>query len=378
MKRPISRRRLFGVIRDGGLNALGNPFQKRLDDFIRTARTRRLDEVLVFGQATLRALTGIDCDNACLQLHPSLSFAPVLYTDFRYVPMVHREAPWLKVCDLKRLNRADKRGRAGARPSPRRIGCEFAMSHARFERLRTECPRAKFVDVTEDLAALRAVKTPEEIEKLRVAERITCEIWNTASAAFRPGMTEREMARLIRKMIIDRADGESFETIVCVGANAAECHHVPDDTVWDGRAGVLVDMGVRLDGYCADLTRNLRPRRPSVAYRAAYELVLKANRAAIAAVKPGLSAGALDRVARRIIADGGFGKCFGHSLGHGVGLEIHEAPTARKGSKTILKPGMLVTIEPGIYLEGNFGVRIEDLVLVTETGCEVLSVAAAK
>ena len=113
-------------------------------------------------------------------------------------------------------------------------------------------------------------------------------------------------------------------------------------------------MGVKLDGYCSDMTRNLLPRRPSSLYRKVYDLVLKAN-------------------ARDVIRKGGFGKCFGHSLGHGVGLEVHEAPNASKKSDWILKPGMFVTIEPGIYLEGNLGVRIEDLVLVTEDGCEVLT-----
>jgi Xaa-Pro aminopeptidase len=186
-------------------------------------------------------------------------------------------------------------------------------------------------------------------------------------------MTEREMARAIRRRMIDLGDGEAFDTIVCVGANAAECHHVPDETVWNGRESVLIDMGVKLDGWCSDLTRNIVPPRPSARYREIYSTVERANRAAIAAVRPGLTCGELDETARRIIADAGFGEFFGHSLGHGVGLAIHEAPSARKGDETVLKPGMLVTIEPGIYLEGELGVRIEDLVLVTETGCEVLS-----
>jgi Xaa-Pro aminopeptidase len=190
---------------------------------------------------------------------------------------------------------------------------------------------------------------------------------------FRAGMTEREMAGIIRSMMFERGDGEAFDTIVCVGANAAECHHVPDGTVWNGRDGVLVDMGVKLGGYCSDMTRNIPPKRRSALYRKVHALVMKANRAAIAAVRPGVTGKALDKVARDVIRAGGFGKCFGHSLGHGVGLEIHEAPYASKKSDWTLKPGMFVTIEPGIYLEGNLGVRIEDLVLVTETGCEVLT-----
>ena len=241
------------------------------------------------------------------------------------------------------------------------------------KKLKKFLPRAKFEDVTRDLAKRRSVKTPGEIEKMRAAVRLNDEIWRDASRKFRSGMTERQMACIIRSMMFERGEGEAFETIVCVGANAAECHHVPDDTVWNGRDPVLVDMGVKLDGYCSDMTRNLLPRRPSSLYRKVYDLVLKANLAAIAAVKPGITGKALDKVARDVIRKGGFGKCFGHSLGHGVGLEVHEAPNASKKSDWVLKPGMFVTIEPGIYLEGNLGVRIEDLVLVTATGCEVLT-----
>jgi Xaa-Pro aminopeptidase len=185
------------------------------------------------------------------------------------------------------------------------------------------------------------------------------------------------MARVIQKMMIERGEGEAFPTIVCVGKNAAECHHEPDDTVWNGREPVLVDMGVKFGGVCSDMTRNL-VARPSKLYKKVYSLVLEANRAAIAAARPGMAGETLDRVARDVIRKGGFGKCFGHSLGHGVGYEVHEAPAVAKGKKgkMVLKPGMLVTIEPGIYLEGNLGVRIEDLILITETGCEVLSHAA--
>ena len=124
-------------------------------------------------------------------------------------------------------------------------------------------------------------------------------------------------------------------------------------------------------------TRNLVPRQSRL-YRQVYALVREANLAAIAAAKPGITGRQLDKVARDVIRKGGFGKCFGHSLGHGVGYEIHEAPYAAKRDDTVLKPGMLVTIEPGVYLEDNLGVRIEDLVLITESGCEVLSATCGK
>ena len=364
----------------------------RLDELERLATRRRLDAVLVCTEPNIRALTGIRCDNAVLQTskRPNLptpqtpNFQTTLHTDFRYVPMVHRVAPDLVCRDLKELK---VRGR--------RIGYESSIPHAQFLALQKRAPRgATFVDVADDLRAIRAVKTPEEIAKVRAAEALTCAIWRTAAARFRAGMTERDMARIIQKLMIEKGEGEAFGTIVCVGKNAAECHHEPDDTVWDGREPVLVDMGVRLGGVCGDLTRNLVPgfnfptsqrpnaqtskpsQRPNLQlYRQVYALVAEANRAAIAAARPGMTGRDLDKVARDVIAKGGFGACFGHSLGHGVGYEIHEAPVASPKSKTVLKPGMCVTIEPGIYLEGNLGVRIEDLILITEGGCEVLSEA---
>ena len=330
-----------------------------------------MKDMILRGRANVRAVTGVDCGGEAWAT--VAGGEPTLYTDFRYIPMAHRVAPKLKVRDVKHLKSDLVRLWGGKGASSRRVGFEKAISVAEFEKLKKILPRAKFEDVTRDLERRRSVKTPCEIEKMRAAVRLNDEIWRDASRKFKSGMTEREMAGVIRSMMFDRGEGEAFPTIVCVGANAAECHYVPDDTVWNGHDPVLVDMGVKLDGYCSDMTRNLLPKRPSSLYRKVYDLVLKANLAAIAAVKPGITGKALDKVARDVIRKGGFGKCFGHSLGHGVGLEVHEAPNASKKSDWVLKPGMFVTIEPGIYLEGNLGVRIEDLVLVTATGCEVLT-----
>ena len=340
--------------------------EDRLSNLARVARRRRLDLVLVRNQANILALTGVNCDNAVLAVAPTGgdgAAKTVFYTDFRYVPMVHRVAPRLACRDIKRLKIEGSR-----------IGYESSIPHSKYLEFAKKARRAKFVDLAKDISIMRAVKTPDEIARIREAEALACRIWEDASAGFRAGMTERDMARVIQKMMIERGEGEAFPTIVCVGKNAAECHHEPDDTVWNGREPVLVDMGVRLGGVCSDLTRNVVVN-PSKLYKKVYALVLEANLAAIAAARPGMTGKALDKVARDVIRKGGFGKCFGHSLGHGVGYEVHEAPMAAKSksANTVLKPGMLVTIEPGIYLEGNLGVRIEDLILITETGCEVLS-----
>lgn len=349
-----------------------NPFEARLAAFVKKLQDRGLDAAVVFNQANVRSLTGIDCDNACLMVKADGKV--VFHTDFRYVPMVHRVAPWLKVDDIKKVNGA-KPFKAG-RSKLLKMGYESSVTHARFLQLEKAFPGATFTDVDANVKELRAVKTADELAKLRAAEALNDRIWSEAQKKFKPGMTEREMARVIQHLMIELGEGEAFETIVCVGKNAAECHHVPDDTVWNGKESVLVDMGVKLGGYCSDMTRNMVPTRPSKLYKKVYGLVLEANRRAIAAARPGMTAGALDKVARDFLTKNGFGEAFGHSLGHGVGIEIHEAPWAAKKQKMVLKPGMSVTIEPGVYLEGNLGVRIEDLVLITETGCEVISHSA--
>ena len=339
----------------------------RLEALCRLARKRRLDSLVVCGEANVLALTGVKCDNAVLRFERAADGSADFrfFTDFRYLAMVRRLAPSLGRSDLKRLA-----------VHGRRIGYEGSIPVRAFDRFRKLAVRdAVFVDVGDDLAAIRSVKTRDEITRLKASQRLNLAIWREASAKFRPGMTEIEMARVIRHLMVERGEGEEFETIVCVGKNAAECHHVPDGTVWNGREPVLVDMGVRLNGVCSDLTRNILPRRMSATYRRVYDLVREAHDAAIAAARPGMTAAALDKVARDVIRKGGFGKCFGHSLGHGVGYEIHEAPSlSSKNRKTVLKPGMVVTIEPGIYLEGNLGVRIEDMILIVDDGCEVLTV----
>ena len=333
----------------------------RLDAISRLVARRRLDQLLVCDPANVRAVTGVCCDNAVVTRD---SF----YTDFRYLPMARRSVPsGLAVRDIRRLSVAMPRG-VGCR-----VGYESSMPHSRFLALRKLAPRAKFVDVSSDIAALRAVKTADEIAAIRAAAALNCEIWAEAKGRFAPGMTEREMARVVQRLMVGRGDGEAFPTIVCVGANAAECHHEPDGTVWDGREPVLVDMGVKLGGVCSDLTRNIVPRRAPPRYRQAYDLVRRAHDAAIAAAKPGMTAKALDRVARNVIRAGGMGRFFGHSLGHGVGYEIHEAPTVSSRGEMVLKEGMVFTIEPGVYLENDFGIRIEDMVLLTADGCELLT-----
>lgn len=352
-----------------------NPFSQRLGGVARRAAEKGIDALIVFSQANRRSLVDVDCDNGALVVEPGRK--TVFYTDFRYTTMAERVAPWL---DVRTMWKAKDETKALARMGRRwkRIGYEGSVAATCYLRMKEAFPDAELVDVQRELLLARAVKTPREIEAIRAAEALTCGIWEDVRAWARPGMTEKEIQRRVRALMCERADGEAFDTIICAGANAAECHHVPDGTVWKPGRPLLADLGAKAGGVCSDMTRNIVPEKPDARYRKAYATVLEANMAAIAAVKPGAVCGDIDAIARSIIDKAGYAGAFGHSLGHGVGFEIHESPNFAPKSGTVLEPGMLVTVEPGIYLPGKLGVRIEDLVLVTETGCEVLSAASPK
>jgi Xaa-Pro aminopeptidase len=350
-----------------------NPFAGRLADLVAKLCRRGIAAALVHGEANQKGLVGFGCDNGCLRVDADGS--AVFFTDFRYIPAAKREAPWLDVRDMGCFRASDVRR---PRDGKFRLGYEGSIPASRYLALKRTFRSAELVDVERDLLLLRAVKTPDEIARVRAAVSLNDRIWGEVRREIRPGQTEKDIQRMIRARMNDLGDGEAFETIVCAGANAAECHHVPDGTVWRCGEPLLVDMGVKLGGYCSDMTRCIccaagRRGAGRSCYDEIYGLVLSANRAAIAAARPGMTGRQLDAVARGIIRKAGYGRRFGHALGHGVGLEIHELPVASKRSDTVLKPGMLVTIEPGVYIEGDLGVRIEDLVLITEDGCEVLT-----
>lgn len=346
-----------------------NPFSFRLEEFKASFLSKNLDAVVLSSPANVRALTGVECDCVTLLVTAEKT---VFFTDFRYAPAVARLAPYLEIDDILKFQRPKRPLRLKG-CSFENVGFEASVSFSAYERFKKVFPKAAFVDIESDILSLRAVKTVEEIDAIRKAAILNDEVWSFVGQRFKPGMTERDMARMIKHRMLDLGEGEAFETIVCIGENAAECHHIPDDTKWDGKKNILVDMGIKFGGYASDMTRNIIGPRPSKLYKKVYNLVLEANIRAIAAAKPGMTAAKLDKVARDFLKANGFGEAFGHSLGHGVGLEIHEAPVVSRRDKTILKPGMIITIEPGIYLPDNLGVRIEDLVLITENGCEVLS-----
>ncbi len=220
----------------------------------------------------------------------------------------------------------------------------------------------------------RMVKTPDEVAQIKRAQEYTDRAFLHILDYIRPGRTEREIA-LELEFFARRlgADWTSFNFIVVAGENGSQPHGVPGNRPVKDGDFVTMDFGVRCSGYCSDMTRTVAVGAPSEKQRQVYDLVLKAHLESMAAVKPGIPCEEIDAVARNIITQGGYGEHFGHALGHGVGLEIHEEPRFGMGCKTLCAPGQVVTIEPGIYLPGEFGVRIENMVLVTPEGHEDLT-----
>lgn len=244
----------------------------------------------------------------------------------------------------------------------------------RAERLRQAAGLTELADVESFLADRRAVKDPSEVEALERAAAVLSPALDRIRAAIRPGVSERSLALAVREALAAAgADDVSFEPITLTGPNSALPHGWPGARAIAPGEVVLVDFGALVDGYCSDITRTFTVGRPSPEVAEVYAVVSAALRAGIAAVRPGALPGEVDAAARRVIDEAGYGAHFTHRVGHGIGLEAHEAPWLHDGYRRPLEPGMVVTVEPGIYLPGRFGVRIEEMVLVTEDGHRVLT-----
>ena len=220
----------------------------------------------------------------------------------------------------------------------------------------------------------RMLKDAQEIEAMVAASRINDQVMAIASAAVKDGATEEELAALVERTFREKgADRSSEGQLVCFGPNGADPHHAPNGTVITRGDTVVFDIFIPIHRYWCDMTRTFFFREASDEGRRVYEAVKAANLAAEALIRPGLPMRDFDRAARKVIEDAGYGPYFTHRLGHGAGLECHEPPDNSSANHTIAQPGMVFSVEPGIYLPGKLGVRIEDLVLVTEDGCRVLN-----
>lgn len=298
-------------------------------------------------------------------------------TDFRYFEAAERHVTSCKVVLMKRLS--DSLKEIVERHSVKRILVENAGLSLADARSYRDLFSALGAETVEDntldrlLRGLRCIKTPEELKKIKAAQRITDAAYDHALTVLRPGVTERELALEI-EFFMRRAgaQGVAFDLIVVSGQNGSLCHGVPSEKPIAAGDLVTMDIGALLDGYHSDMTRTVGVGHVSDEQKKVYETVLAAQLAAIQAAKPGEICSSVDKAARDII-DKDYPGTFGHSTGHSVGLEIHEWPNFSPNCDEVLRPGMVITVEPGIYLPGKFGVRIEDMIVITESGNDNLT-----
>lgn len=294
----------------------------------------------------------------------------VLATDFRYVEQAGRQAPVFRV---ERIGgELDWLPRLASQVGAERIGFESThvtvAQHTAFAKaLEADSSQRPALVATQGVVErLRAVKDPEELDLIQRAVTLADEAMERVSADLRPGVAEREVAwEMERAMRELGAEGASFDIIVAGGPNAALPHHRASDRPLQAGEPIVIDMGARYQGYCSDLTRTLYLDAPwDETFRKVYQTVLEAQEAAVAGVRSGMTGGEADALARQAIQEAGYGDAFGHSLGHGVGLAVHEYPRLAAQASDTLEDGMVFTIEPGIYLSGWGGVRIEDMVVL--------------
>jgi Xaa-Pro aminopeptidase len=328
----------------------------------------------VLAATNVRYLTGLSSSNAALLVETDGSAA--LYTDFRYA----ERARAVEGVDFTQSER-DLVGWLGGRLAGRRVLFEAAHvsydTHARLAGAALELvpTGGRVGDIADGpVETLRRVKEPGEIEAIRRAAALSDEVFASLAEERFTGRTELELAWWIEVRFHDAgADGVAFPSIVAAGANGASPHAMPGDRVIEPGTLVTIDIGCTVDGYCSDCTRTFATGELPVELAEAYKLCLQAQLDGLGAVRAGAHGRDVDAESRRAIAAAGLAESYGHGLGHGVGLEVHEAPVLRPESTDTLVAGNVVSVEPGLYLPGRGGVRIEDLVLVTQDGAERLT-----
>lgn len=348
-----------------------NEFEQRRQAVSTGLAARKLDGLLVSFGPNLRYLSGFTGSNGNLLVLPGKA---ILFTDPRYQIQAGQEV----TCRVKIAKGPLAREVAAviARLGLRRIGYEPAqMTCESFQSLESKLPmKASLAAVTGWIEELRMVKSPAEIARIRRSVDTNSRAFEQAVAHVRPGMKEQDLAAELEfRMRRLGAEKPSFETIVAAGVRSALPHAQPTAARFRSGDLVVVDMGAQQEGYCSDMTRMLFLGSPTAKVKRTYRAVLEAQLAAVDAVRAGASTARVDGAARKVLAGYGLARAFVHSTGHGLGLEIHEPPRIGKRDKNRLQAGMAITIEPGVYVEGFGGIRIEDTVVVTEKGCEILT-----
>jgi Xaa-Pro aminopeptidase len=349
-------------------------------------RALDLDALLVAGSENRRYLSGFTAKDELLTETSGYLLITAaeafLLTDFRYREWAAAEASGFQVV-VYQASLGASLAELLTGGGVRRLGFESAyLSFRQYERL-TQAVREAGVEVAwlaldQLVEESRETKTPGEVAVIRRALRLTEQVLAEVAQRLAPGLTERQVAWEIERRLREAgAEGLAFPPIVAAGPNSARPHHHPGEALLQAGEPIIIDLGARVEGYCADLTRTFILGEPTPRFREIYELVRRAQLRAETGLRAGLESTAADALGREVIAEAGLGEAFGHSLGHGVGLAVHEAPSLSpaKDRASVLKAMSVVTVEPGIYLPDWGGVRLEDMVLLHETHAEVLTEA---
>ena len=337
--------------------------------------TEGADALLETHPANVYYLSGFTGDAGILLVQPA---SATLFTDGRFTIQAKQEAPGVRTHIHTGGPLVGSIGAYLRRKSRLRVAISPArLSLANWTILKKAAGKGiRWVAADGIVDRLRTVKDAGEIERIRDAARVGSEVMEEAIRLVRPGVTELDLAAEIGyRMRRKGASGESFEAIVAAGARSALPHARPTSRQIGRNELVVLDLGAILRRYCSDLTRTVYVGKAPARVRQWYQAVLEAQSAARDAVKAGVTAGDVDAAARNLLQRKNLGRYFVHSTGHGIGLEIHEDPRLARGQKTLLEPGNVITIEPGVYVEGVGGIRIEDDILVTQRGAEVLTTA---
>ena len=336
---------------------------------------RGLDGLLLTDEKNLRYATGFAFTDGAVLVGREKAW---LITDSRYIEAAEKAvAPVVTVWLYDRERPLMERLKAAIREAGmERLAAEDGkLSHREYLAYEKALDMA-LLPTGELMATLRAAKTEEEIGAMRAAQAIAERALEEVLSLIQPGMTEKQvMAELVYRTLRHGSEGNSFDPIVVSGPNTSLPHGVPGDRVIRRGDFVTMDFGCLKDGYCSDMTRTVAVGEASDEMRNVYDIVLKAQLAGIAVARAGIPGKAIDAAARKVITEAGYGPYFGHGFGHSLGLDIHEAPSANLRGEEPMPVGAVCSAEPGIYLPGRFGVRIEDVMILREGGCDVITKA---
>jgi len=348
----------------------GPNYKLRVGSLLKILKKSGCDSFFVTNETNVSYLSGFLGKDSMLLVTPKKCF---LVTDSRYTEEARKTAPGFETVTVRHSTYDTVRELVSANRLGRMAFESMNLPYEVASRLSSALGKTKLVPSRNSIEVIRFVKEPTEVAAIRRSIRLAKAVLRQAMEAARPGVEEARLANMIESWFIENGARMSFEPIVASGKNAAMPHARPGKTMIRNNSFVMIDLGAKLGLYNSDMTRMVMLGKQNSRFKKIYGIVAKAHDMAIAKVKPGIRIAEVDNAARGHIERSGYGKFFGHATGHGVGMSIHEEPSVSRSNPTTIEAGMVFTIEPAIYIPGFGGVRIEDMLLVTKNGCEVLT-----